>query len=62
MRSVRIGLANPPPILAHAEVSARSSSLVHAVLFTLSSVAHAGLFMLAARSSYHVRKLLNCRC
>ena len=24
MRSVRIGLANPPPILAHAEVSARS--------------------------------------
>ena len=38
------------------------SLLVHAVLFTPSSVAHAGLFMLAARSSYHVRKLLDCRC
>ena len=77
MRSVRIGLANPSQILAHAEVFARSfvarsRCAVYAVRrarrsFTLcclrrSSVAHAGLFMLDARSSYHVRKLLDCRC
>ena len=77
MRSVRIGLANPSQILAHAEVFARSfvarsRCAVYAVRrarrsFTLcclrrSSCSSVVHAGLLARPSYHVRKLFDCRC